>query len=155
MKERSRRGPRRGSRRVRLRFFTSPVEIMAKQGRVGSIRLERNRVVRDEQGHSRCLGTGVFEQLEVGLVFRSVGYRGVPLPDVPFDERKGVIPNAAGRVLRPPGEETGTGRVRGGLDQAGAFRSDWHQQAGLGGNGPRDDGGSPGPGGQARSGGRS
>ena len=108
LKERACQRSRRGRRRVRLRFFTSPVEIMAKQGRVGSVRLERNRLVRDEQGHSRCLGTGVFERLEVGLVFRSVGYRGVPIPDVPFDERKGVVPNAAGRVLRSPGDETGT-----------------------------------------------
>lgn len=109
LKERACPGSRGGSRRVRLHFYTSPVEILAKQGRVGSVRLERNRLVWDEQGHSRCVGTGVFETLEVGLVFRSVGYRGVPIPDVPFDERKGVIPNAAGRVLRPPGGEIGTG----------------------------------------------
>ncbi|MDE2758240.1 MAG: FAD-dependent oxidoreductase [Acidobacteriota bacterium] len=102
------RGDRRGRRRVRLRFFTSPVEIQAKQDRVGSVRMERNRLVWDEQGHSRCVGTGVFESFEVGLVFRSVGYRGIPIPDVPFDERKGLIPNAAGRVLRPPGGEAGT-----------------------------------------------
>ena len=95
-------------RRVRLRFFTSPVEVLAKRGRVGSVRMERNRLVWDEQGHSRCVGTGVFESLEVGLVFRSVGYRGVPIPDLPFDERKGLIPNAAGRVLRPAGDENGT-----------------------------------------------
>ena len=54
------------------------------------------------------MGTGVFESIEAGLVFRSVGYRGIPIPDVPFDERKGLIPNAAGRVLRPQGCETGT-----------------------------------------------
>ena len=82
---------------------------MAKQGRVGSVRLERNRLVWDEQGHSRCLGTGEFDSLDVGLVFRSVGYRGIPIPGIPFDEGKGLIPNAAGRVLRSPGDETGAG----------------------------------------------
>jgi ferredoxin--NADP+ reductase len=54
------------------------------------------------------VGTGVFESLDVGLVFRSVGYRGIRIPDVPFDERKGLIPNAGGRVLRPPGDEAET-----------------------------------------------
>lgn len=108
LKERAHQERRPGCRRVRLRFFSSPVEIMAKQGRVGSVRLERNRLVWDEQGRSRCLGTGEFESLEVGLVFRSVGYRGVPIPGVPFDEGKGVIPNAGGRVLRSPGDESGS-----------------------------------------------
>ena len=108
LKGQARQGNRRGRRRVRLRFFTSPVEIQARQGRVGSLRMERNRLTWDEQGHSRCLGAGVFESLEVGLVFRSVGYRGIPIVGVPFDERRGLIPNAAGRVLRPPGGEAGT-----------------------------------------------
>jgi len=108
LKEQASQGTSRGRRRVRLRFFTSPVEILEKWGRVASVRMERNRLVWDEQGQSRCLGTGVFESIEAGLVFRSVGYRGIPIPDVPFDERKGLIPNAAGRVLRPPGDENGT-----------------------------------------------
>lgn len=108
LKEQVCQGARGRRRRVRLRFFTSPVEILRKQGRVGSVRMERNRLVWDEQGRSRCVGTGVFESIDVGLVFRSVGYRGIPIPGVPFDERKGLIPNAAGRVLRPPGQEAGT-----------------------------------------------
>ncbi len=108
LKEQASQGTSRGRRRVRLRFFTSPVEILEKRGRVASVRMERNRLVWDEQGQSRCVGTGVFESIGVGLVFRSVGYRGIPIPGVPFDERKGLIPNAAGRVLRPPGDENGT-----------------------------------------------
>ncbi len=108
LKGQARQGAGRERRRVRLRFFTSPVEIQARQGRVGSVRMERNRLTWDEQGQSRCLGAGVFESLEVGLVFRSVGYRGIPIAGVPFDERRGLIPNAAGRVLRPPGDEAGT-----------------------------------------------
>ena len=52
-------------------------------------------------------GTGVFESIEVGLVFRSVGYRGIPIPDVPFDERKGLIPRG-GPGASPPGGEAGT-----------------------------------------------
>ena len=112
LKGQARQGAGRGRRRVRLRFFTSPVEIQARQGRVGSVRMERNRLTWDEQGQSRCLGSGVFESLEVGLVFRSVGYRGIPIAGVPFDERRGLIPNAAGRVLRPPAMKPGPPSTR-------------------------------------------
>jgi ferredoxin--NADP+ reductase len=63
---------------------------------VQKIRLERNRL--DE--NLNAVGTGEFEELEVGLVLRSVGYKGLPLPEVPFDSRKGVIPNQAGRVIQ-------------------------------------------------------
>jgi ferredoxin--NADP+ reductase len=37
-------------------------------------------------------------------VLRSVGYRAVPLPDVPFDERYFVLPNERGRVLAGDGD---------------------------------------------------
>lgn len=82
-------------RRVHIRFLVSPVAILG-EGRVQRIRLERNRL--DE--NLNAVGTGEFEELEVGMVLRSVGYKGVPLPEVPFDSRKGVIPNQGGRVLR-------------------------------------------------------
>ena len=82
-------------RRVHLRFFVSPVAILG-EGRVQKIRLEKNRL----DDNLNAVGTGEFEELEVGLVLRSVGYKGVPLPEVPFDQRKGVIPNQGGRVLR-------------------------------------------------------
>lgn len=81
-------------RRVHIRFFVSPVAILG-EGRVQRIRLEKNRL--DE--NLNAVGTGEFEELEVGMVLRSVGYKGVPLPGVPFDSRKGVIPNQGGRVL--------------------------------------------------------
>ena len=44
------------------------------------------------------------ETIQAGLVLRSVGYRAVPLPDVPFDERAYVLPNVEGRVLGADGE---------------------------------------------------
>ena len=81
-------------RRVHIRFLVSPVEISG-DDTVQKLRLEKNRL--DE--NLNAVGTGEFEDLEVGLVLRSVGYKGVALPDVPFDGRKGVIPNQGGRVL--------------------------------------------------------
>lgn len=90
-------------RRVHLRFLVSPVEILDDgQGQVAGLRIEKNRL--DEQGNA--VGTGTYETLPVQMVLRSVGYRGVALPDVPFDERRGVIPNEEGRVQGRTGEYT-------------------------------------------------
>lgn len=107
--ERARLGAQGGSRRVLLRFLESPVEILATDGRVGAVRVERNRLEADEQGWIRSVGTGVTELVPVDLVFRSVGYRGVPLPGIPFDKRKGVVPSSDGRVVNGHGETNGTG----------------------------------------------
>ncbi len=86
-------------KRIVLRFFRSPVEILG-EDRVEGIRLVRNELDESE----RAVPTDEFETLECGLVFRSVGYRGVALPEVPFDERSGTVPNDEGRVLGPDGE---------------------------------------------------
>ena len=85
-------------RRVVLRFLTSPVEILG-DGRVEGVRVVRNELVRDEQGTLRARPTGAEEVLDAGIVFRAIGYTGVALPGLPFDERRGVIPNESGRVL--------------------------------------------------------
>ena len=86
--------------KLHVRFLVSPVEVLGDaHGRVRALRLVRNRLVASPSGAISAEPTGEFEDLEVGLVFRSVGYRGVPLPGVPFDERRGVIPNDHGRIL--------------------------------------------------------
>jgi ferredoxin--NADP+ reductase len=89
-------------KRLYLRFLTSPVELSGDEhGHVRKMRLVRNILVPTDAGTLKSQATDQFEELEVGLVFRSVGYRGVPLPDVPFNDRWGVILNQAGRVLDP------------------------------------------------------
>jgi len=80
-------------RRVVFRFFHSPVAILG-EDRVEGIELVRNELDANE----RAVPTGEHETIECGLVFRSVGYHGVALPGVPFDERSGTIPNEGGRV---------------------------------------------------------
>jgi ferredoxin--NADP+ reductase len=87
-----------------LRFLRSPVEIRG-AGRVEAVDVRANEIVRAEDGslRARPLDADV-ETIECGLVLRSVGYRAVPLPDVPFDERRFVLPNQAGRVLTPDGD---------------------------------------------------
>lgn len=91
-------------RQVRLRFRVSPVELLGEGGRVKAIRLERNKLVSDGKGGVKAVGTGEFETHPVGLVLRSVGYRGIPLPGLPFDEKSGHVPNDAGRVVEAPGK---------------------------------------------------
>jgi ferredoxin--NADP+ reductase len=102
---------RKHTKRLTIRFLVSPVALLGDaNGRVRAIRLEKNELVSDGRGGLRPRPTGQFEEIAAGLVFRSVGYRGVPLPGVPFDEKTSLIANVAGRVveagsLRPlPGE---------------------------------------------------
>jgi ferredoxin--NADP+ reductase len=91
-------------RRIVLRFLRSPVEIRGTD-RVEAIEVRRNEIVRSDDGSLRPRPADEeVETIECGLVLRSVGYRAVPLPDVPFDERSYVLPNDRGRVLAPDGE---------------------------------------------------
>ncbi|MDQ2789141.1 MAG: FAD-dependent oxidoreductase [Actinomycetota bacterium] len=90
------------ARRIHLRFLLSPVAVLG-TGRVEAVRCERN----DLDGSGSVIGTGKAETLPAQLLLRSVGYRGLPLPGIPFDERSGVIPNVAGRVQRNGSAGTG------------------------------------------------
>ena len=102
LREYARRRPTGKSRRLTLRFLVSPVELVGDEaGRVAAMRLVRNALEATSTGALQPRATGRFEELRVGLVFRSVGYRGVPLPGVPFNESWGVILNDKGRVLDP------------------------------------------------------
>ncbi|AGB21976.1 NADPH-dependent glutamate synthase beta chain-like oxidoreductase [Mycobacterium sp. JS623] len=90
------REPRGAKRRIVFRFRTSPIEIKG-EGRVESIVLGRNQLVEDN-GRIVAKDTGEREEVPAQLVVRAVGYRGVPTPGLPFDERSGTIPHANGRI---------------------------------------------------------
>lgn len=90
-------------RRIVMRFLSSPVELIGPGGEVEAVRVERNVLVDDGKGGLKARGTGVYSVIEAGLVLRSVGYRGVALPGVAFDDSSCTIPNVAGRVLSGPG----------------------------------------------------
>jgi NADPH-dependent glutamate synthase beta subunit-like oxidoreductase len=89
--------------RLMLRFYRRPVRLLG-EDRVTGVEVERTAV----DGDGRAMGTGELEVLPADLVVRSVGYRGIPLPGLPVDERSGTVPNDGGRVLRDgrpsPGE---------------------------------------------------
>ncbi len=93
LREYAARVPEGKPRRVVLRFFRSPVAILGDE-KVEGVELVRNTLDENE----RAVPTGETETLPAGIVFRSVGYRGVALPGVPFDEASGTIPNEQGRV---------------------------------------------------------
>ncbi len=98
LREYAARTPEGKPRRLVLRFCISPVAILG-DGKVEAIEVVRNMLVADETGQVRAVATEARETIPCGLVLRSVGYRGVALPGVPFDESGGVIPNLEGRVL--------------------------------------------------------
>ncbi len=99
-------------RRLFLHFLESPVE-MTGDGRLNQVTLERN-ALEGEPGRQKSVGTGAKEALDCGILFRSVGYRGVAIPGVPFRDDWGIIPNDDGRVT-----ETVDGPVVPGLYTAG------------------------------------
>lgn len=90
------------SRQITLRFLASPEEIFGDDsGQVTGIRLVKNELSQTEAGTLRPKPTDQTEDISVGLVFHSIGYRGLPLPGVPFNESWGVIANKKGRVIDP------------------------------------------------------
>jgi len=88
-------------KRIWFHFLRSPVAI-AGRCRLEQITLERNSLAGPPFGQL-AQGTGTTRELRCGLLFRSIGYRGLPLPEVPFDPSRGVFPNTAGRIDGMPG----------------------------------------------------
>ncbi|MDA2808622.1 FAD-dependent oxidoreductase [Nocardiopsis suaedae] len=103
-------------REVRFRFWRRPVRLNGAE-RVQSLTVERT--VLDADG--RLQGTGETEELPAGMVFRSIGYQGLPLPDLPFDEGGATVPHHEGRVVDAAGERV-----------AGAYVAGWIKRGATG-----------------------
>jgi len=120
LQEYARRAPSGKRRRLILRFLVSPVEILDNgAGAVGGMRLVRNKLYATDTGTLQPKPTGEFDDLPVGLVFRSVGYKGVPLAGVPFNDKWGVILNEKGRVLDPTSKQPVVGEYTAGWIKRG------------------------------------
>ena len=102
LREWAQRRPTGRPRRLYLRFWLRPVEVLG-DDQVTGLRVESTQL--DESGNA--IGTGQFSTIDAQMVLRSVGYRGLPIPGLPFDERSGTVPNDAGRVLGPDGPAPG------------------------------------------------
>jgi ferredoxin--NADP+ reductase len=82
------------SRRLHLHFFAKPAEVLG-DGAVEAFRWERT----EPDGEGGVRGTGEFREIPIQAIYRAVGYFGSPLDGIPFDEKRGVIPNREGQVL--------------------------------------------------------
>ncbi|MFO1030940.1 MAG: FAD-dependent oxidoreductase [Planctomycetota bacterium] len=100
--ERAAAGPSGKQKRLSCRFLVAPTALLG-QGRLQRIRIEHMQLVADSDGTPRPKARGTHEELAVDLVFKAIGYRGVPVPGVPFDDKKGIVPNVDGRVVEKPG----------------------------------------------------
>lgn len=108
------------SKRLYIRFLVSPVEILGdEKGSVSAVRIVRNELYRNDEGRVRPRSIDEHEILDAGLVFRSVGYEGVALPDVPFNADWNVIVNDRGRVIDPDSRQPITGQYVGGWIKRG------------------------------------
>ncbi|MGN2635748.1 FAD-dependent oxidoreductase [Nocardia takedensis] len=95
-------GPRNpNNKRIVFRYLASPTRIHGEQ-RVQSLEFVHNELI-DDNGHLTAQPTGHTETLDTGLVLRSIGYKGTPVPDLPFDDARGVVPNHHGRVTDTDG----------------------------------------------------
>ncbi|MBV1877657.1 MAG: FAD-dependent oxidoreductase [Pseudomonadales bacterium] len=96
--------PQGKGKQLNIRFLVSPTEIIGDEnGNVTGIKVVKNEAYKDEDGSVRARATAETETIPVGLVFRSVGYRGVPLPEIPFNAAWGTIFNDAGRITNSDG----------------------------------------------------
>ena len=120
LREYATRKPTGKSKKLVIRFLVSPVELLGDEaGKVVAMRLVRNRLEATPAGTLQAKPTDQFETLPVGLVFRSVGYRGVALAGVPFHESWGVILNENGRVLDPDTKQPVVGEYAAGWIKRG------------------------------------
>lgn len=97
------RPPSGGGRSLRCRFLVAPVELQGSDGRVAAVRLQHMALTADAHGTPRPHPRDAFETIAADLVFKAIGYRGRPLPGLPFDPQRGIVPNQGGRVQEQPG----------------------------------------------------
>jgi len=88
------REPGSASRRLHLHFYAKPLEILGERA-VEGLRYERT----ESDGAGGAVGTGEIREIPLQAIYRAVGYRGTELPGIPFDSRRGVIPNHEGQVI--------------------------------------------------------
>lgn len=94
----SARGPGTNQTKIHCSFLASPVEFIGEDGKLTGVKLERNELYEDDRGTPRPRGTGEYWVEPVDLIFKAIGYRGVPIPGVPFHESWGIFPNEEGRL---------------------------------------------------------
>ena len=110
-----------GTRRkkLRCRFLVGPTELKGQGGQLQAVRVQHMELTADTDGTPRPKAKGTFEELPVDLLFKAIGYRGVPCPGVPFDDKKGIVPNVDGRVVEKVGGPVRVGHYAAGWCKRG------------------------------------
>lgn len=98
-----------GSKKLRCRFLVAPTALHGEAGKLAGVTVGHMQLQADDSGTPRPKPTGTEERLEVDLLFKAIGYRGEPVPGVPFEERKGIVPNVDGRVVEQLGGDVRPG----------------------------------------------
>jgi len=91
------------AKKLRCRFLVSPTQLHGDGGRLSAVTVEHMQLQADDSGTPRPRATGTSEEIKVDLLFKAIGYRGEPVAGVPFEERKGIVPNVDGRVVEAAG----------------------------------------------------
>lgn len=104
LQEYAERAPEGKPKQIIMRFLVSPVEVIG-EDKVEAIKIVKNELYADDNGNLRPQPTEEYETIPVDLIFRSVGYRGIRLSDIPFYDRWGTIPNELGRVVTTQGSD--------------------------------------------------
>lgn len=119
LRERATHGEGEKPKKLRCRFLVAPVGLKGEDGHVRSVRVQHMKLVAAGDGTPRPEPRDAFEDLAVDLVFKAIGYRGVPCPGVPFDDKKGIVPNVEGRVVEKVGGAVRTGHYASGWCKRG------------------------------------
>ena len=106
-------------KRIELRMLVSPVEFRGSEGRLTAVEIEKNELFESEDGTPRPRGTGVRTVEEIQMAFSAVGYRGIPIPGLPLDDRRGVLTNRDGRIVDPDSGEPVAGLYTSGWAKRG------------------------------------
>ncbi|XP_061343855.1 NADPH:adrenodoxin oxidoreductase, mitochondrial [Gastrolobium bilobum] len=96
-------------RELHFVFFRKPdsfQESKDRTGHVSGVHLEKTVVKGAGPGKQIAIGTGEFEDIKCGMVLKSIGYKSVPVDGLPFDHKKGIVPNVRGRVLSDTSDPT-------------------------------------------------
>lgn len=102
-KEFAARMPTEGAKRVVFRYLLSPIAIDGAGDRTDSVRCVRNAFGVSPGSGAAVAPTGEEFDLHATLVMRAIGYTGLALDGLPFDDGAGVVPNVEGRVVGATG----------------------------------------------------
>ncbi|VVB10689.1 unnamed protein product [Arabis nemorensis] len=89
-------------RELHFVFFRQPDQFLEsdeRRGQVSGVNLEKTILESVESGKQIAVGTGEFEDLSCSMVLKAIGYKSVPINGLPFDHKKGIVPNVSGRVV--------------------------------------------------------